>query len=806
MDIPGMISRNADGSLEGYTYDYLQRIAQFTGWTYEFVKAEGETSNEQAIDLMNMLEDGRIDLESGMTHSPGARRHVRVPPEQLPGTAHTPLFVPNENAGITATNLFTEGPLHIAILSSAKQRREELDYFLREEQPRLHHRRMRLQQRAGAEGEIGGGRRLPLSIRHQPCRRVPRGHLVRRAAVLLRGAGGRSARSSTRSTGPSSASTKATPSCRATCYEKYFGKTSASFALNAEELAFARNHDTLRVGVISEKAPLQSFDKKTGELKGVSRGMLDYVEKQTGLTFEIVPIDRSDNLLDAVRTADVEIVAGVESNDAAASTLDLSLTAPYMTTSLLLVYNRHVDPDNLESRTLALPWDMTNTAPAGSDFIICDSIEDCFKAVNEGRADYTYGTSYTTPYYSNIDGLSNLLTLPTSTQTIGISFGIVQPVEPELLSVIDKTIRGLSTEELDSIVYENALIDPDEHVGAFISSHLLEFAIGAIAVLMLIIMLLVLYLRTRVLSNRRVREENLRFQKLYSLTNEQLFEYSMGTDTLIMSNPSGLKNLVDVEAGELSEDRSHYIIHHAHALIAEKSDPELLDALTSPSKPFSELQYEPDPGDAHWIRIVSHLVTNDEGRPISVIGKITRVDEEVREKMDLSKRAQHDGLTGLLNWATFRERAEQQLETGTCGALLVIDTDDFKSVNDTYGHLAGDAALRQTATVLRNAFRSHDLIGRLGGDEFAVCICGSIEHSQLVERCSLLVEQGVEFSDQDGIKRLITLSIGGIEISGTPLSYRDAYQQADSILYRAKADGKDRFVLEKAKEGQSPIS
>ena len=396
--------------------------------------------------------------------------------------------------------------------------------------------------------------------------------------------------------------------------------------------------------------------------------------------------------------------------------------------------------------------------------------------------------------------------MPTSTQTIGISFGIVQPVEPELLSVIDKTIRGLSTEELDSIVYENALIDPDEHVGAFISSHLLEFAIGAIAVLMLIIMLLVLYLRTRVLSNRRVREENLRFQKLYSLTNEQLFEYSMGTDTLIMSNPSGLKNLVDVEAGELSEDRSHYIIHHAHALIAEKSDPELLDALTSPSKPFSELQYEPDPGDAHWIRIVSHLVTNDEGRPISVIGKITRVDEEVREKMDLSKRAQHDGLTGLLSWATFRERAEQQLETGTCGALLVIDTDDFKSVNDTYGHLAGDAALRQTATVLRNAFRSHDLIGRLGGDEFAVCICGSIEHSQLVERCGLLVEQGVEFSDQDGIKRLITLSIGGIEISGTPLSYRDAYQQADSILYRAKADGKDRFVLEKAKEGQSPIS
>ena len=128
MDIPGMISRNADGSLEGYTYDYLQRIAQFTGWTYEFVKAEGETSNEQAIDLMNMLEDGRIDLESGMTYSPALDDTYEYPRNSY-GTAHTSLFVPNENAGITATNLFTEGPLHIAILSSAKQRREELDYF-----------------------------------------------------------------------------------------------------------------------------------------------------------------------------------------------------------------------------------------------------------------------------------------------------------------------------------------------------------------------------------------------------------------------------------------------------------------------------------------------------------------------------------------------------------------------------------------------------------------------------------------------------------------------------------------------------
>ena len=226
----------------------------------------------------------------------------------------------------------------------------------------------------------------------------------------------------------------------------------------------------------------------------------------------------------------------------------------------------------------------------------------------------------------------------------------------------------------------------------------------------------------------------------------------------------------------------------------------MLDALTSPTNSSVDLPYEPRPGEKHWVRIASHLVTNDEGRPISVIGKITSVDNEVREKMDLSDRARHDGLTGLLNWATFCEQAEKLLESGTCGAMLVIDTDDFKSVNDTYGHLTGDVALRETAEELRGAFRPHDLIGRLGGDEFAVCIDGPIDHDQLAERCARLVGRGVTFDDQHGVERTITLSIGGVELAGITIPYRDAYQQADSALYRAKADGKDRFVLERLRE------
>ena len=69
-----------------------------------------------------------------------------------------------------------------------------------------------------------------------------------------------------------------------------------------------------------------------------------------------------------------------------------------------------------------------------------DTIEECLEAVNSGEVDYTYGTSYTTPYYLNIDELSNILYLPTSTQSIDICFGLAQPVDPDLLVILNKAV------------------------------------------------------------------------------------------------------------------------------------------------------------------------------------------------------------------------------------------------------------------------------------------------------------------------------------------------------------------------------
>ena len=100
-----------------------------------------------------------------------------------------------------------------------------------------------------------------------------------------------------------------------------------------------------------------------------------------------------------------------------------------------------------------------------------------------------------------------------------------------------------------------------------------------------------------------------------------------------------------------------------------------------------------------------------------------------KQIVELQRLAMKDELSGLMNRDTLERRIKERLANmmpeETC-ALFIVDLDDFKRVNDTLGHQAGDQAIRQTGRVLSGMFRASDIVGRLGGDEFAVFLCGNI--------------------------------------------------------------------------------
>lgn len=163
---------------------------------------------------------------------------------------------------------------------------------------------------------------------------------------------------------------------------------------------------------------------------------------------------------------------------------------------------------------------------------------------------------------------------------------------------------------------------------------------------------------------------------------------------------------------------------------------------------------------------------------------------------DLQRSASVDAVSGLLNRAAtehyIKDRLQKMEQTDTC-ALLIVDLDDFKQVNDILGHPAGDQLIRQTAGILSKIFCANDIVGRLGGDEFVVFLCGSVTEEMVAEKAAEICEKlQMTLGDQETVN--VTASVGA-HLSAQGQSFEGLYQSADLALYKAKKAGKHQFYF-----------
>jgi diguanylate cyclase (GGDEF)-like protein/PAS domain S-box-containing protein len=178
-----------------------------------------------------------------------------------------------------------------------------------------------------------------------------------------------------------------------------------------------------------------------------------------------------------------------------------------------------------------------------------------------------------------------------------------------------------------------------------------------------------------------------------------------------------------------------------------------------------------------------------------VVLTLRDVTEQRRLQRELTHRAFHDPLTGLANRMLFRERVEQAIvatgRDGGVAGLLLVDLDDFKLVNDTMGHSAGDELLVAVADRLSGILRPCDTAARLGGDEFAVLVEGAARAAEVEEIASRVVDAlGVPI---DVAGELTTSVSVGVAVTPEADGAADMLRQADLALYAAKADGKGRW-------------
>lgn len=231
--------------------------------------------------------------------------------------------------------------------------------------------------------------------------------------------------------------------------------------------------------------------------------------------------------------------------------------------------------------------------------------------------------------------------------------------------------------------------------------------------------------------------------------------------------------------------------------------------ITSDRSGVVDLRIANSEGRYLWCRLRAKAICDTAGKVQRMTAILYDIDELKRDALAMRKQAERDSLTKLLNKASTQQHISEYLDSrdpGAKAALLIMDLDNFKSINDTLGHLYGDAVLTQIGSTLQNFFRSHDIIGRIGGDEFMILL-KDIPNQELVEdRCQLLVDTFREMLHKLMPKLQVSVSVGAALVPKHGINYADLFHHADEALYAAKRAGKCQYHIYSSQDAYQALS
>lgn len=305
---------------------------------------------------------------------------------------------------------------------------------------------------------------------------------------------------------------------------------------------------------------------------------------------------------------------------------------------------------------------------------------------------------------------------------------------------------------------------------------------------------------TDISSSKRVQEElRLSLEKhqiIMDQTNDIIFEWDILKDTLTFSSNwekkygyQPIRERVSVEIPRAShiypDDMPEFI--------------RLMNEISS-GTPYdeAEIRLADDKGTYKWCRVRATAQFNTSGKAIKSVGVILDIDEAKRKTQALLEKAETDSLTKLLNKNAARWKIEEYLrqeDKTERSALLIIDVDDFKLVNDRYGHMFGDAVLTEFARIIKGMFRSSDAVARIGGDEFMVYMCQVQDGRNVAVRAERIIEDFKRMMYENLQIQGFSCSIGIAMYPEDGMDYKSLFMLADRALYQAKSLGKNQYAF-----------
>lgn len=781
---PGLTDIDENGNYDGYTYEYLEEIAQYTGWDYEFVQVSGD-EDESITVLLDMLARGEIDFMGGMLYTESAGEAFQYSGQSY-GTVETVLQTIPENVSRVYINSQEPQTLRIAVASMTGRTIEELENYCQ----------MNLVMPeyvlcADEEAQLAAIREgradvlLNTTMNYiEDVRTIA--HFAPKPFYFA-----------TARDGNKELLDQLDQAIlnihlsdyffSARLHDKYFNAQENILYFTEEDKDYISNAGTVLVGVLNNQPPFY-YQEDEGSQRGIIQDLLMLLSEKTGLQFQLVEADTVDALFQLVDEKAVELVACVPNDYRFGWEHHIALTRPYLTTQYTLIMREEVSRTGREGKRLALPMMSFYKGHTIGEKVIFETRSACVQAVNDGLADYTYVDICTAQYFMNQPQYGNLKMAPMSYEPLELSFGVPQPVDQKLLIILNKVIRNLSAEEIQGVVTKNTFMENRFSLSGYMRAHPVESIAVVSCILGLVIALLLLLLLQRMKNNRRIAIELRKRLRVYALTQDYFFEYDYQTGRIEVS----------YSAEDHKTKMKTEFYHSPEVIEDEAEDPDRVafwKLMQAEESGIWECYQRCPDGVSHWLRVAVEVVHSKEGAPICAIGRITLIDTEKEEKNELEAKARFDGLTGVYNMKACREEIEAcliQMQEGDSGVFLLLDIDKFKSINDTFGHVQGDNTLCLLVWILKQIVRADDIIGRFGGDEFIVYL-RNMDHKTLEIRYAILCQKIYDASRKDG-NQPFTVSIG-VAFASITSTYDSLFQAADMALYHAKAQGRNCYSV-----------
>ncbi len=292
----------------------------------------------------------------------------------------------------------------------------------------------------------------------------------------------------------------------------------------------------------------------------------------------------------------------------------------------------------------------------------------------------------------------------------------------------------------------------------------------------------------------RLAAEKLRYSTLSEFKDTLIFEYDCREDSMeFTSNALDTLELDTARLENVTDMKNTFPVFHPGDIENVRRALWSAENMVPDQVEHDRIRMKKRDGNYSWYRSQYKAVFNAEGKAVKLIGTLTDISAQIDREQELRNQAQRDPLTGVYNRAGVK-LINARLEQISRGVLFMLDLDDFKSVNDTYGHAAGDRLLMAIGGVLRETFRTDDIVARVGGDEFVAFLSGSDSRFTAEQKGQELLERVRELR-VDGIAASVTVSVGAASAPALGRTYEALSLAADEAMYQVKHSGKGGFIL-----------